>query len=227
MRDTNSLQDEIRVSRSGVSNLPFRKKLEYYWDYYKYHFFIILILALFFGNFLNGILTKKETVLSIAYINAFPNVEDEIFIEDFEIYLNLNQEKQEVLLDSGYYIDDQSVSYYATTYHQKFSTRCMSGLLDVVVADETNFMNYGKQGFFTDLRQVFTAEQLEHYSEHLLYLDSSEADATSPIPIGIKVSHFPKMTATASYPGSTAYFGIISGSSHIENARNYFYFLEQ
>ena len=98
MQDTNSLQDEIRVSQKQVKNLPWSKRLEYYWGYYKYHFIIILLLALLFGNVLHGILTRRETVLSIAYINAFPNIKDDIFIEDFEKYLNLNLKKQEVRL---------------------------------------------------------------------------------------------------------------------------------
>ena len=41
MQDTNSLQDEIRVSQKQVKNLPWSKRLEYYWGYYKYHFIII------------------------------------------------------------------------------------------------------------------------------------------------------------------------------------------
>ena len=225
MRDTNSLQDEIRVSRSGVSNLPFRKKFEYYWGYYKYYFFIILILALFLGNIIHGILTKKETVLSIAYINAFPNIEDEVFIDDFEKYLNLNPKKQEVILDSGFYIDDQSVSPYATTYHQKFSTRCMAGLLDVVVADEKNFLNYGQQGFFTDLRLLLSSEQMEYYKEALLYVDFSSGE--KQVPVGINISLFPKITSTSSYPSSTAYFGIVSNSPHGNTALSYLQFLEQ
>ena len=227
MQDTNSLQDEIRVSQKQVKNLPLSKRLEYYWGYYKYHFIIILLLALLLGNVLHDILTSKETVLSIAYINAFPNIEDELFIEDFEKYLNLNTKKQEVLLDSGYYISNDAASPQAATYHQKLSTRCMAGLLDVVVADETNFISYGNQGFFTDLRLILSSEQLEYYKDNLLYTKINISENQEAVPIGINVTDFPKVTSTASYPSSKAYLGIIAGSTHHETAVSYLTFLEQ
>ena len=227
MRDTNSLQDEIRVSRSMVQKLPLSGRLAYYWGYYKYYYFIILLLALFVGNILHGILTKKDTVLSIAYINAFPNIEDEVFIEDFEQYLKLNLKKQEVLLDSGYYIDTTSTSPYAANYHQKLSSRSMAGLLDVVVADEQNFINYGTQGMFADLRQFLSKEQLLYYEKDLIYLKSSAAQSQEDIPVGINVSTLNGIVKTESYPNTTAYFGIVYNSSHVDTALSYLSFLAQ
>ena len=227
MRDTNSLQDEIRVSRSMISQQPLSKKLEYYWGYYKYYALIILILGIILGNILHGILTKKDTLLYIAYINAFPNVEDEVFIQDFENFIGLNPKKQEVILDSGYYINDGSASPYAANYHQKFSTRCMAGLVDVVVADETSFINYGKQGFFGDLRQILTPAQLEQYSSRLLYLEVNNGESAEMVPVGIEVTSAYKITSTNSYAGSAAYFGIVSGSFHEDLSLSYLSFLEQ
>ena len=226
MKDTTSLQDEIRLSRKQLKNSSLSKKIGYFWDYYRYHVIIIIILALFLGNFLHNFLSRKDTVLSIAYINAFPNIEDEIFIEEFEQYINLNQKKQEVLLDSGYYIDDASTSPYSTTYHQKFSTRCMSGMLDVVLADENNFISYGKQNFFTDLRTVFSEEELSRYSDSLLYVDLSSDTENNTVPIGIEITSYPKILSTSSYPNSHAYFGIIHGSDHVETALTYLEYLE-
>ena len=225
MKDTTSLQDEIRLSRKQLKDSPFSKKLGYFWDYYRYHVIVIIVLALFLGNFLHSVLSRKDIVLSIAYINAFPNVEDEIFIEDFEQYLDLNPKKQEVLLDSGYYIDDTSASPYSTTYHQKFSTRCMSGMLDVVLADETNFISYGKQSFFTDLREILSDEELDFYSDALLYVKLSSDAGSESIPIGIEITSFPKILSTSSYPNSHAYFGIIHGSDHTQAALSYLEYL--
>lgn len=227
MQDTNSLQDEIRVSRSQIRHLPFSKKAEYYWGYYKYHGLIILVLAIALGNIIHSTLTKKETMLSIAYINAFPNIEDEIFIEGFEKYLALNPKKQEVLLDSGYYLNDGSASPYAATYHQKFSTRCMAGLIDVVVADESNFTQYGAQGFFTDLNNIFTKDQLAQYADNLLYVEVIKDDGAVTIPVGINVTSLPGITSTASYVGSVAYLGIVNGSTKEDTAVRYLSFLAQ
>lgn len=226
MHNTNSLRDEIHLQYKKLNNQPFSKKLEYFWDYYKVHTIIIVFLACMFGSILHSIITQKETVLSIAYINAFPNIEDEVFIEDFEIYLGLNLKKQQVVLDSTYYIDDTSTSPYAATYSQKFSTNAMAGKLDVVLADHTHFDFYGSQGFFQNLNQVLPSEILTKYADDLYYADLPTDETNTPVPIGIKINHANKIRETASYPNTDAYFGFVAGSEYVENALSYLTYLE-
>jgi len=226
MRNTNSLRDEIHIQHQKLSDQPFSKKMEYFWDYYKIHVIVTVVLALMFGSILHTIITRKETVLSIAYINAFPNVEDEIFIEDFESHLGLNRKKQQVLLDSTYYIEDESTSPYAATYSQKFSTNAMAGKLDVVLADSTNFIFYGKQGFFQDLTAILPPEILARYTNDLYYADLPNDETSQKVPIGIKIDKAKKICETASYPNTEAYFGFVTGSEYVENALSYLNYLE-
>lgn len=226
MRNTNSLRDEIHIQHQKLSDQPFSKKMEYFWDYYKVHVIITVFLALMFGSILHTIITQKETVLSIAYINAFPNIEDEVFIEDFESYLGINPKKQQVILDSTYYIDDTSTSPYAATYSQKFSTNAMAGKLDVVLADSTNFEFYGSQGFFQDLNIILPPEILEKYTNRLFYLDIPTDETTEKIPVGIKIDQAEKIRETASYPNTEAYFGFVTGSKYLDNAISYLHYLE-
>lgn len=226
MRNTNSLRDEIRLEQEKLTNQPFSKKLEYYWDYYKIHVIVVVFLACMFGSILHTIFTQKETVLSIAYINAFPNVDDEIFIEDFEHYLELNLKKQQVILDSTYYIDDASTSPYAATYSQKFSTNAMAGKLDVVLADVINFDFYGNQGFFQDLSSVLPLELTEKYSDNFYYVDLPNDDSDHKVPIGIKIDGFKKICETSSYPNTEAYFGFVTGSKQTSFGVSYLKYLE-
>lgn len=227
MRNTNSLRDEINLQHQKLDNQPFSKKLEYFWDYYKVHTIVIVFLACMFGSILHSIMTQKETVLSIAYINAFPNVDDEIFIEDFEAHLGLNPKKQQVVLDSTYYIDDKSSSPYAVTYSQKFSTNAMAGNLDVVLADVTNFDFYGNQGFFLDLNTILPPEVLTRYTNDLYYADLPQDEIDQKVPIGIKIDHAKKICDTSCYPNTDAYFGIVADSKYIENAISYLNYLQK
>ena len=226
MRNTNSLRDEIHLQHEKLNDQPFSKKLEYFWDYYKVHTIITVFLACMFGSILHSIITQKETVLSIAYINAFPNIEDEIFIEDFEAYLGLNLKKQQVVLDSTYYIDDTSTSPYAATYSQKFSTNAMAGKLDVVLADGTNFDFYGNQGFFQNLNLILPPEILEKYTDKLYYADLPTDETDQKVPIGIKIDQAKKIRETSSYPKTDAYFGFVAGSNYVDNALAYLNYLE-
>ena len=226
MRNTNSLRDEVHLQYEKLSDQPFSKKLEYFWGYYKVHAIIIVVLACMFGNILHSVMSQKETVLSIAYINAFPNIEDEIFIDDFETYLGLNPKKQQVILDSTYYIDDTSTSPYAATYSQKFSTNAMAGKLDVVLADSTNFDFYGSQGFFQDLNTVLSPDALGKYQNNLYYVDLPYDETSQLVPIGIKIDQAQKICETASYPNTDAYFGFVSGSDAVEHGLSYLNYLE-
>lgn len=225
MRNTNSLRDEIHRNHQKLSDQSFSQKCEYFWNYYKVHTIVIVILACMFGSILHTLITQKEIVLSIAYINAFPNIEDEVFIKDFENYLGLNIKKQQVLLDSTYYIDDKSTSPYAATYSQKFSANAMAGKLDVVLADTTNFEFYGNQGFFQNLNHVLSPEMLEKYKKYLYYVNLPDDDSNQEIPIGIKIDTARKICETCSYPNTDAYFGFVTGSEYTDNALSYLNYL--
>lgn len=226
MRNTNSLRDEIRLEHDELNDQPFSKKLEYFWHYYKIHIIVTVFLACFFGSILHPIINQKETVLSIACINAFPNIADEVFIEDFETHLNLNRKRQQVLLDSTYYIASDSTSPYAETYSQKFSVNAMAGNIDVVLSDITNFDFYGAQGFFQDLNTILSPETLEKYANNLYYTDLPNDDSDQRVPIGIRIDQTAKMCETCSYPNTNAYFGIITGSKHSDAALSFLDYLE-
>ena len=227
MKNTDSLRDEIRMQHEKMSQESFSKKLEYFWDYYKIHVMITVFLACMFGSILHTIISQKETVLSIALINAFPNTEDELLMEDFENYLELNRKKQQVLIDSTYYLDDDSTSPYATTYSQKFSTNAMAGKLDVVLADSHNFEFYGNQGFFQDLSLILSKEMLDMYQDSLYYVDHPYDETSNLVPIGIQINNAPKIGSFACYPGAEAYYGIVTDTEHIDYAISYLEYINE
>ena len=210
-----------------MSQESFSKKLEYFWDYYKIHVMITVFLACMFGSILHTIVSQKETLLSIALINAFPNAEDEFLMEDFENYLGLNSKKQQVLIDSTYYLDDDSTSPYATTYSQKFSTNAMAGKLDVVLADSRNFEFYGNQGFFQDLSLILPKELLDMYQDSLYYVDHPYDETSNLVPIGIQINSAPKIGTFACYPGAEAYYGIVTDTERIDYAISYLEYINK
>ena len=91
-------------------------------------------------NVRNNVLERVEAIKSTCLV-------DQVIIDDFEKHLQLNQKKQQVLLDSTYYIDTTSNSPYAANFSQKFAANALSGHFDVVLSDVSNFDYYGNQGF--------------------------------------------------------------------------------
>lgn len=226
MQNTNSMRDEIRQQHAKLKNQPLSKRLDYFWEYYKIHTILVVLTALVLGSVFHAMLTHKQTVLSAAYINAFPNVADDVFMEDFSRFLGINEKKQETILDSTYYINEESASPYAATYEQKFSAYAMSGKLDVVVSDEAYFERYSNQGFFQDLSLILSPEELSAYSDRLYYCDLPNDDRIEPVPVGVEVTGAAKILSTASYPNTAAYFGIVTGSKFVENGVTFLHYLE-
>ena len=226
MRNTNNLRDEMPLGKQSAKDLSFSEKMEFYWQKYKIHIVVTVLLACFFGSILHPIIHKKETVLSIAYINAFPNVEDQVIIDDLEKHLQLNPKKQQVLLDSTYYIDNTSDSPYALTYSQKFSVNAMAGNIDVVLSDVTNFDFYGNQGFFQNLSTIFSEEELNTFGDRLYYMDLPGDNFNQKVPIGIKIDRSAKICKTSCYPNLDAYYGVVTGSDHVDAALSFLNYIE-
>lgn len=226
MRNTSNLQGGMPLGKQQFSELSLAEKMEYYWQKYKIHIVVTVLLACFFGSILHPIIHQKETVLSIAYINAFPNVDDEVIIDDLEKHLQLDQKKQQVLLDSTYYIDNTSDSPYAENYSQKFSDNALGGRFDVVLSDVNNFDFYGNQGFFQDLNTIFSEEELNLYKDRLYYLDLPYDNLDKKVPIGIQINRSAQICKTSCYPNHDAYYGVMTGSERIDEALRFLNYIE-
>ena len=226
MSNTNSTKDQEHLPRHRQDTKPLKKQLADYWDYYKIPAIIILLAACMLGSIFHTMLTQKETVLSVAYINAFPNINDAQFMEGFNRYLGINPKKEETLLDSAYYINENSDSPYTTTYQQKFSAMAMAGKLDVVVADEYYFRFYAHQGFFQDLSTLLSTEQMQQFEQELLYYDLPDDGKEEAVPVGINVTAAPQIMETDSYPNTTAYYGVVIYSQYTDNALEFLSYLE-
>ena len=218
MQNTNSLRDEVLLQHQKLKGQPLSKKAEYFWHYYKTQTIIVILVLCMLGNVFYSMATRKETVLSIACINASPDIETDILAYNFENYLGINSKKQQVVIDSTYYINVDSVD----TYSQKFQTNVMAGVLDVVLADEANFDFYSKQGLFQDLTNILSKKDLENYQENLYYADIPYDDSTQQVPVGIRISS----TDNIGYPNSNAYLGILTGTEHTDTALSYLHYLE-
>ena len=226
MHNSDSLRNESSLEKTSLKDLSLSEKMEYYWQKYKLHIIITVLLACFFGSILRPVIHQKETVLSIACINAFPNVEDQAIIDDLDKHMQLNPKRQQILLDSTYYIDTTSNSPYAANFSQKFASNALSGHFDVVLSDADNFIYYGNQGFFRDLSTIFSADELHIYEDRLYYLDLPGDNIDRKVPVGIKINRSAKICKTSCYPNHDAYYGVMADSERLDAALHFLNYIE-
>lgn len=193
-----------------------KKKIEYFWMYYKIPFLIITGICAVVFYFGYAKLTEKEVGFQAILFDIHTDVTDAALEKEFAEYAGIDPKKEDVLISTSLLLSD-AASDYAMTSQAKFYSLIGIKELDVGMMYEENFRNYAKADAFLDLREVFTEEELEAFPD--LYLDESGKA------IGIYGNGLPKIRELSGYEENTAVIGIIYNSQHVETARDFLYYL--
>lgn len=113
--------------------------------------------------------TQKPTVLTLCCINMISEEADtDNYLQCFAQAQGIDTNKNTLMIHSMYFGHDAESDYQ---YFQAFTAMQMAGELDVMIADHETVIDYAYLGFFSDLTESLTQEQLQALSPHLLYMD--------------------------------------------------------
>lgn len=223
----NSVQDEIREQQKKVMETQgFKGRLEYFIHYYKWHVIIGALILIIGGTMIYDIVSKKDMIFQAVYVNAFPNVEGEEFMAEFEKTIEINPKKEEISLIDDFYIDMEAYTYFDVQNIEKLLVLCAAGNVDVCVVDEGYLMNMAEGGYFMDLSTIFTEEQMAKYSDKLVWYDCPNNIAEGEEAIALEITDASKIVSTQSYPNSKCYFTVIVNATNVDNALAFLDFLE-
>ncbi len=206
------LMDEFKKEREDMKNQPFKKRLEYFWDYYKWWViggaFVLIALIVSIVN----TATRKNAVLYVAMVNTVshpmgdaesaitrPFLEAEGYTSKKDT-INFNTD---FIFSAPDEADDGSSPSYADTMgfssRENLAVYVSAGDVDILCGSSDWYDIYSYNNFFADLSQVLSAEDLALYSDRLYYMDmalmadiveKTEADITyqykDPYPDGTK-----------------------------------------
>lgn len=239
-----SVMDEFKAEREKLKHGTFKQKLQYFWCYYKVHAIVILACVIAFSSFIYNIVTNKEVVFDIAFVNtASPTPTGRNDFAQLTIEaLNIDADQYTIRVDDSTFIDIQNPNaennYYAI---QKLSVLMMTSNLDITVMNTELIRSYAYSLAFTDLRDILTEEQLKKYEPYFYYIDyavyeeiqqAQDAglmyekpypDPTQPdkmempIPTGIYIRDASVLNQYYVFEDD-AILSIPSGASHIESA---------
>lgn len=169
--------DEFREERNAIKNADLKTKLEYFFDYYKWHVVIAIGVIVLSVSLLSAFLSKKETALNGYFINA----QSEIFNSDTTHSDAMSAEFAEIagidLNEYDLYLD--ATLQYAAPGNDEASMMTVQRLSVTVAAQETDFIAaddasfgefYHMSGFY-DLRDIYSEDVLEQYADYLYYVD--------------------------------------------------------
>jgi len=170
------VMDEFKKQREAIKNKSFKEKLDYYWYYYKMHLFVAIFALILLVTTIYDIATQREVKFYIAFLNAFDSGFDQEFIAEFAPLTDIDLEEYDVYLDTNMYFNVANYDEASMAAMQKFLAMSSNAEIDVVVTDRNVYSSYADNGFFRDLNEYLTEEQLEKYADHFYYYDEAILD---------------------------------------------------
>lgn len=172
---TRGVQDEIRQQQQKLKGKPFKEKLQYFWDYYKIHTVVFLVVIIFGVNLIRDILSAKDYAFYGVMLNAV-SLSEESMESAFGEYAGLDLETYDCFIDTSSTLSYRTVSQYDMATSQKLIALVQTKDLDAMVFDSEVFNNYANNELFLDLTTVYTADELQKYENNLYYIDKAPMD---------------------------------------------------
>lgn len=169
-----ALMDEFREEREALKKGPFKKKVQYFWYYYKVHVFVTAFIAFALISIIYNLITAKDIILYAVLPDCFVQAEDqgEAYKMAFTESLGYDTDKFETYIDTSMYLGD-IYTYSEDTYAsiQKIATYVAAGEIDVMITDPDIFNYYAYLEYLSDISTILTEEQLARYSDKFYYMD--------------------------------------------------------
>lgn len=205
---------EAKVNLKAMSG---KQKLEYIWDYYKIAiiFSIIAIYAVISGVY--NYVTEKECIMNIIMVNGSIPYDGAIFADEFLQTQGYDPKSHEIVVSSV------GLSLTESTYQQDYYTvqaliaRLTSGKIDMMSATPEIFKEYATEGYFANLNDIFTEEELALYQDSLVFTTDLETSETYPCAFSFTNSSWIKEHG---YYSQECQFGILYNCDNITDAKN-------
>lgn len=171
-----ALRDEIREQQSKLKGQGFRKKLEYFWDYYKLPVIIVLVLVALSIGIFREMQANKPSGFYALFLNAENADADKLgeMTADWYESLDIDPEKQSITVDASLRFDPEAYNELSIGGITRVSALLASKSVDCMVTDPKLFQYYAESGAFLDLRTLYTEEELRSLEGRLCYLDAAK-----------------------------------------------------
>ena len=192
-------QREIMAEQKAyLKDKPFKYKLQYFAQYYLLDVCIVLFFAAILVWIIVSIATHKDNACQIVVMNAAVHTGDEDMAREFEQYAGIDTKDYQVTVDTGYYINFEGNDNTTYTNIQKFVAVVMAQDAEIALGDQPTLDYYADSGFFKDLNEVLTKEEIEALGDSIIYHTySDETDAEEfagmTVPVGIKIEENPRL----------------------------------
>ncbi len=194
-----------------------KEKLEYFWMYKKVQALVVLAACIIAGHLLYVKLTEKPWALQVMLLDVHTDVPEGRLAEEFSAYAGIDRKKYGVFVSTSLLLSDTSSENYAMASLSKFQAMVGTQDLDICMMKEEDFVRYAGADAFLDLREAFSAEELEGFSECF-------SDSEGRV-LGVYGACLGKIEEIGGYEGQKSVAGILYNSRRKETAAQFLRYL--
>lgn len=152
--------------REKLRGMTFKEKIDYLWEYYKIHALITIVAVVSIAYIIYTIVTPKiEPQLYVAVVD---NPVEPTILEEFEAqfaeYLQIDPEKEEVMINPQFYFHGDSE--YAANMRQVLVTYVAAQDVDIIIAPKSEFDSYSYYGYMYSLSDLLPTDLYSKLSEN-------------------------------------------------------------
>lgn len=172
-----ALMDEFREEREKIKNGTWQQKLAYFWEYYKWYVIVPLIIVVFLGTTIYQKVTAPEIILNGVLLNTYNTESDAASAEviaDFSKLQKIDTKEYEVTLNTSMSFvanDTSGTANYESV--QALMAWMAAGTVDFINGDHSSMTNLAYNGYFVDLRDFLSDDEIKKYEPYFLYIDTT------------------------------------------------------
>ncbi|MGF7146086.1 hypothetical protein HNQ56_004535 [Anaerotaenia torta] len=212
-------QRQELTEKQKLKDMSNQEKLAYLWEYYRIHALAAIAAIALIAYIIYEIVTPDiETLFQAAIIDS--PVSDEVWEQyraQFEEYLDLNPELQEIQLNSSFYLS--SDGEYAMNMQQVFAARVAAREIDVIIAPESRFKSLTYSGYMDKLTDRIPTDLYASLAEYMFQSDT-EAEPDRQSVYGIYLTST-KLFSENSVSPEPYLLGIVANAEHKDNAAEF------
>lgn len=179
--------------KSELKDMTPKQKLEHLWEYYKWVLGVVGAFILIVATVIASIISlNTETILSGAIVNVPVNMEGYVMLQE-GFYNHAKTEGRQMVGITSFTLQNPYTTVEHTyTWDVIDSVTAMVGSdsLDYLMYDELAAIFFMTPDYFTDLRELFSEEELEAMGNAVIELQNEETGEYFPIAIDIRDTEF-------------------------------------
>ena len=224
---------DTQYSKICFKKLTKAEKLEYIWDYYKFHLLgILFLLSLFIGSFFIWQQNSKPVLLNSYLLNTdWGDQQAQKLLEEYASFHSYDLKNYNAYFNSSVFIDTKIKDQMSTVAYTKVMSDLDVKKTDFYFCNRETFDYFGERETFLNLETAMPKELLEQFQHQLLTVNTYDehGNVSSSYVAGIDISNSPVLLKAQAerklYEDGNVYFTVPYNSERLDEVWKFLEFL--